>query len=406
MKTLITTIAVCLVGGLLINYLGAKEPIVKEPVVQRAKPEEIKELTHAHNKFGFKLLKELHTEGENVFISPSSISTAFGMLHNGTVDQVKQEFEDVFGWGGFNPDTFNSANKELISGLLSQDKKSILKIANSIWIRQDFDVETAFKVNNIKFFDSEVNNVPFNAQTVRRVNDWCTEKTHGKIKEMIQAFNPDSALLLLNAVYFKGTWTKPFDKRDTSPWDFTLSDNSKVKVPLMYKNDYLDYQETDEYQAVRLPFGKGETAMTFILPKKGLGKFQKTLTDSKFQEIQSKFNSRKIKLFVPRFKIEYKGKLKNPLQKMGLRKSFRLSSGFAKINRKEVLGISRVIHKTFLEVKEEGAEAAAVTAIGGANSVSMNPDPVLRINRPFLCTITNVKTGNVIFVGSVYNPLK
>ena len=223
------------------------------------------------------MLKELHTEGENVFISPTSISTAFAMLHNGTLNEIKKEFEDVFGWGSFKPETFNSANKELISGLLSQDKNSILEIANSIWIHQGFNVETAFKVNNIKFFDSEVNSAPFNQDTVKRVNDWASEKTYGKINRIINDFNPQERMLLINAVYFKGTWTKAFDKKNTHQQYFILIDNSKVIVPFMYRKDFLEYQETDDYQAVRLPFGKGETAMTFILPKKGLSEFQKTL---------------------------------------------------------------------------------------------------------------------------------
>ena len=411
MKTLLTTtLAASLIAALFINFAGADEPKPKSgqsgsAAVVPAKPAEIKNLTKAHNKFGFKMLKELHEEGKNVFISPTSINTAFGMLHNGTVGEIKKEFEDVFGWGEFNPATFNSANKDLMSTLLSADKKSILEIANSIWIRQGFEVQPAFKMDNMKFFNSEVNTTPFNQATVDRINGWADQKTHGKIKEIIKELKPLEVMVLVNAVYFKGLWTKPFNKKSTYPQDFTLSDNSKVKVPLMYKSDILEYQDTEDFQAVRLPFGKGDMAMTFILPKNDLKKFQETLTDERFQSIQSNFSKTDIDLQVPRFKIEYEKVLNTPLQNIGLRKSFGFSNGFAKINPKKELGISKVIHKTFLEVKEEGAEAAAVTAIK-IQLASAKLKPRMRINRPFMCAITNVKTGNVVFVGNIYNPLK
>jgi len=370
-----------------------------------AKPADIYSLTQAQNKFGFKMLKQLHIKGENVFISPTSINTAFGMLHNGTVGAVKQEFENVFGWGNFNNRSFNSANQALINSLISKEEKSILEIANSIWVRQKSPVEKDFVENNMKFFKAEVNNVPFNKQTVDRINGWAAEKTHGKIKEVIKKLSPDELMLLVNAVYFKGTWTKSFDKKNTYTQNFTLADNSKVKVPLMYQKETVEYMDNEDFQAVRLPFGKGDTAMTFILPKKGLANFQETLTEANFQNWQKRLSKRQVKLFVPKFKVEYATLLNDVLKKIGMTKAFELSRGFAKINPHLDLKISRVIHKTFLEVKEEGAEAVAVSAIG-IIKVSVDRTPVMRIDRPFLCAITNTKTGNIMFIGNIYNPLQ
>jgi RNA polymerase sigma factor (sigma-70 family) len=409
MKTIMSTALVAgLVAAAILNFAGAgevKNGNAGSVAEVTAKPAEIKQLTQAHNKFGFKLLKELHKEGENTFISPTSINTAFGMAHNGTVNAVKHEFEQVFGWSDFNSNTFNSANSELMKGLQSKDKKSILEIANSIWIRDSFKVENAFIKENMQFFDASVNNVPFNQQTIKRINDWADEKTHGKITEIIKELKPLEVMVLVNAVYFKGAWTDAFEKGSTYPQDFYLADKSKVKVPLMYKQSSMDYLETDDFQAVRLPFGKGETAMTFILPKNDLSDFQKNLTDKEFQSIQMKFSKKEISLFLPRFKIEYGTLLNTPLKNMGLKKPFGFSDGFAKINAIEQLRISKVIHKTFLEVKEEGAEAAAVTA-SKFEMASARLTPAMKINRPFLCAITNTKTGNVVFVGTIYNPLK
>ena len=153
----------------------------------------------------------------------------------------------------------------------------------------------------LKFFNSEANKVPFNQQTVDRINGWVNDKTHGKIKKVIRELRPSEVLVLVNAVYFKGDWTKPFDKDLTQVRDFTLSDSSKVKVPLMYKQTYFDYQETAKFQAVRLPFGKGDTAMTFILPKKSLNEFQNSFSDSEFQKIQTEFSRKRVQLYVPFF---------------------------------------------------------------------------------------------------------
>lgn len=401
MKVLLSvTLAIAAMTAVLINILKAEEAIAVEPV-------EIKKLTDSHNNFGFKLLKHLHKEGENTFISPSSVSTAFGMLHNGTVGGVKKEFEDVFGWQAYSPEAFKSANKELISTLVSADEKSILEIANSIWIQKGFEVQADFKIDNKQFFNAEVNNVPFDEQAVKRINNWCSEKTHGKIKEVIKELNPQEVMALINAVYFKGIWTKAFDKKRTYEQSFTLADKSQVKVPLMFREDTIEYLETDKYQAVRLPFGKGETAMTFILPAGSLSDFQNHLTDKEFESIQKRLRLKKLKLFVPRFKIDYEALLNEPLKKMGLKKSFGFSNGFAKINPTQELAISRVIHKTFLEVKEEGAEAAAVTAIlMKTKSVQIDRIPIMKLDRPFFCAISNTKTGNVVFAGNIYNPLK
>jgi serine protease inhibitor len=399
-----TTINLLLLAMLFSNIAEAKKPVTWKNLP--AKSTDTDSLTEAHNIFGFKILKELQDSDKNVFISPTSISTAFGMLHNGTVGAINEEFNSVFGWRGLSATTFNLANRALLAGLRSQNKSSKLEIANSIWIRQDFRVKPLFKKDQERYFNAVINSAPFNSKTVKRINLWTQQKTHGKIKEVIKALRSNEIMVLVNAVYFKGAWTKAFNKYSTRQRPFTLSNNSHIKVPIMQQEDIMEYAKTKDYQAVRLPFGKGDMAMTFILPTKGLRAFQQRMTAKDFGSIQSKFYKRKIELYVPRFKIKFSKVLNEPLKRIGLRKSFRFSKGFSKITDKE-LAISQVIHKTFVEVKEEGAEAAAVTAIkakGGWGGGKPRVE-IMKLDRPFMLAITHVKSGGVLFLGTIYNPL-
>jgi len=366
-------------------------------------------LTKAHNEFGFKLYRELQKEsnGENVFISPTSIATAFGMLYNGTVDQVRSEFDEVFEFTKVPDESFNTANQSLLWNLATSDKLAELDIANSIWIKSGFPVKPEFISTNVEHFDAVIKNAPFSPQTVKDINQWCSDKTRGKITSPLSKLTPDDIMVLVNAVYFKGLWQNPFDKQRTQSANFTLVDNSQVSVPLMAREGSYHFLENDEFQAVRLPFGDGEMAMSFILPKKGLEAYQQSISTESFVKLQSEMRRREVMLLVPRFKVELQNELKRSLKSLGMNEAFNFSMGFSSINSDEPLQISQVIHNTFLEVKEEGAEAAAVTAIAlGIEMAAMEEVPVMKIDRPFFCAISNIETGNVIFLGSIFNPLK
>ncbi|MDC3255986.1 serpin family protein [bacterium] len=365
-------------------------------------------LTKAHNEFGFKLYRELQKEsnGENVFISPTSIATAFGMLYNGTVDQVRSEFDEVFEFTKVPDESFNTANQSLLWNLAASDKLAELDIANSIWIKSGFPVKPEFISTNVVHFDAVIKNAPFSPQTVKDINQWCSDKTRGKITSPLSKLTPDDIMVLVNAVYFKGLWQNPFDKQRTQAANFTLVDNSQVSVPLMAREGSYHFLENDEFQAVRLPFGDGKMAMSFILPKKGLEAFQQSISTESFVKLQSEMRRREVMLLVPRFKVELQNELKRSLKSLGMNEAFNFSMGFSSINSDEPLQISQVIHNTFLEVKEEGAEAAAVTAIAlGIEMAAMEEVPVMQIDRPFFCAISNIETGNVIFLGSIFNPL-
>lgn len=365
-------------------------------------------LTKAHNEFGFKLYRQLQTgsAGQNIFLSPTSIATAFGMLYNGTTGPVRSEFGEVLEFSNVPDEGFNSANQSLIWNLATTDQSAELDIANSIWIRDGFAVESDFISTNVQHFDAVIKNVPFNHQTVKDVNQWCSDKTRGKINSPLSELTPDDVMVLVNAVYFKGLWESPFDKQYTQPGEFTLVDNSKIHVPLMMKKESFHFVENAELQAVRLPFGEGKMAMSFILPKKGLESFQESISTEYFSQLQKEMQKQEIILHVPRFKINLKNDLKQSLISLGMTTAFTGTNGFSGINPNENLSISQVIHDTFLEVKEDGAEAAAVTAIAIATEMAFEKaTPLMKIDRPFFCAISNIETGNIIFVGSIFNPM-
>ena len=408
---------VLVIAVVLFQFTGGKEKPRKQSNPKRSNPlrpasfptiSESNALTKAHNEFGFKLYRELQMEskGENIFISPTSIATAFGMLYNGTVDQVRSEFDEVLEFKNVSEKSFNLANQSLIWNLVASDEFAELDIANSIWVKDGFFVQPDFISTNVQHFDAVIKNAPFTQRTVWDINQWCSDKTRGKITSPLSELTADDIMVLVNAIYFKGLWKNPFDKRHTHPADFTLVDNSQISVSLMAREGSYHFLENDELQAVRLPFGDGKMAMSFILPKKGLEAFQQSISPESFVKLQNEMHKRKVMLLVPRFKIDSKKDLKRSLKSLGMKEAFKLTAGFSLINPNEYLGISQVIHNTFLEVKEEGAEAAAVTAIVITREMAtMEEVPLMKIDRPFFCAISNIETGNVVFLGSIFNPL-
>jgi len=421
MRIIVPCCLVFVIAIVLFQFTGGKERPRKQSNPRQSNPKrpnplrpvsfptiaESNALTKAHNEFGFKLYRELQMEskGENIFISPTSIATAFGMLYNGTVDQVRSEFEEVLAFKNVSDESFNLANQSLIWNLVASDEFAELDIANSIWVKDGFFVQPDFISTNVQHFDAVIKNAPFTQRTVWDINQWCSDKTRGKITSPLSELTADDIMVLVNAIYFKGLWKNPFDKRHTHPADFTLVDNSQISVSLMAREGSYHFLENDELQAVRLPFGDGKMAMSFILPKKGLEAFQQSISPESFVKLQNEMHKRKVMLLVPRFKIDSKNDLKRSLKSLGMKEAFKLTAGFSLINPNEYLGVSQVIHNTFLEVKEEGAEAAAVTAIVMLREMAAMEVPLMKIDRPFFCAISNIETGNIVFLGSIFNPL-
>lgn len=373
-------------------------------------------LSAANTRFAVKLFKELNVglgAGENIFVSPFSISTALAMVYNGASGETKQAMADTLEVAELDLAELNSAYFNLIKSLESVDVDVLLQIANSVWMEEGFapSVQADFLELVAAAFGSEVFTEDFaDPATLDKINGWIEDNTGGKIKDMLDQIPPDALMYLVNALYFKAAWTFPFDPEDTSEWDFTRSDGATKTVPMMTYGSLVTsfaYMADADYCAVRLPYGRDKVAFYGFIPwsydsDKTVEDFIADLTPEKleayFQGVDyPQSDGEGITIAVPRFKIEYKETLNDVLEALGMGPAFG-AGGFDGIA--EGLGISRVIHQTFIEVNEEGTEAAAATVVEMFSGIT----PSFVGDKPFFFVIRDDRSGSILFMGKVADP--
>ncbi|GAI76663.1 unnamed protein product, partial [marine sediment metagenome] len=261
-------------------------------------------------------------------------------------------------------------------------------------------------------YDGRLSEVDFAGatETARKtINAWVEKKTKDKIKELLKpgVLNRLTRLVLTNAIYFKGNWDSQFEKARTQPAPFTLTDGKKVNVPMMNQTEKFKYTEAESFQALELPYVDNELSMVILLPKEtdGLSDFEKTLTAGNLSEWLGKLRKRKVIVSVPKFRMTSQFSLAAVLKSMGMTDAFVPDAAdFSGMNGKRDLFISAVIHKAYVEVNEEGTEAAAATGVViGVTSMPARP-PVFRADHPFLFLIRDNRTGSILFIGRVMNP--
>jgi serpin B len=380
-----------------------------------ASPTDEQALAAANNGFAFKLFKQLAKDqpATNIFISPYSASTVLQMVDNGAAGQTKTEMQQVLGTTDLPDAVVNQANKDIARSLNSGNTNIILTTANAIWYRQGAPVKPEFIARNQKFFGSTVAPLNFaDPHSVDIINAWANEKTHGKISRIADGMIDPvyTRLFLANAVYFKGKWADPFDAKDTKDRPFHLRGGSQKEVPMMTQTKTFTYRRGTGYQAVRLPYQDENLAMYVFLPDTNSSpeKLLGIMNGDMWQRVTKPgFSEKEGTVVLPKFKLEYSVELKQPLEAMGMRTAFDMEkadfSGIA-----PQLYISAARQKTFVEVKEEGTEAAAVTAIGvGASSALELPPPnpfQMIVDRPFLFLIEDKPTGTILFMGVMFDP--
>jgi len=284
----------------------------------------------------------------------------------------------------------------------------IMQIANSIWYRQDFSVRDAFLQVNKYYFSAEVAPLDFNDPgAVITINEWVSENTRGKIQEIVAApIDPLTMLFLINAVYFKGTWTYQFDKSKTVDGQFTCGDGSVVSCKMMSQKEEYPYFGNEELQAVDLPYGDGKFNMAVFVPThiSDISNLMANFTQENWKGWTGSFSRQAVNLYMPQFKVEAEYNLNQILSALGMRIAFDPDmADFSHINDSVKLYISKVKHKTFVEVNEEGTEAAAVTSIEiGTTSGPM--EAVVRLDRPFIFVIHENHSGSILFMGILMKP--
>jgi serine protease inhibitor len=371
-----------------------------------------REIVSSDNDFGIEIFKSVlqkEADSSNVFISPVSISLALAMTYNGAEGTTKEAMETTLKKSGYSIDEINQLYKNLMQGLLSVDPKVTLEIANSIWYRQGFEVIPDFINVNRNYFKAEVNALDFNSpNSVLTINNWVSDNTNNKIDKIINEIPGDAVMYLINAIYFKGTWTYEFDKGKTTDRTFTLMNDSTVDLPFMEQETDLNYQYNDLFSAVELPYGKANYSMIVLLPNYGktINDIIAGLNSDAWNSWTHSFTLQDVVVRLPKFRFQFKEKLNDALTDMGMGIAFTDAADFSKINDNSGLKISKVLHKTFVEVNEEGTEAAAVTSVEIVLTSAEGPFVLFfDVNKPFLFIIREKESNAIIFIGRVMNPV-
>lgn len=370
-------------------------------------------IVSSNNELGFQLLAEAPRDKEgNIFISPTSLFMALAMVYNGADGETKEEISKVLNANGLNAEDINKANASLMT-ILSENAEQIqLSIANSIWLNESYHFQEEFASTSRDYFNAEIKEIIIeDAQSPKVINDWVNKATNGKIGEIVgEELNPEFVTMLINAIYFYGGWTYPFEASLTKAHEFTLEGGSTKDVPLMELHEHLFYMENNLFQAVSLPYGQNENIrMEVFLPNESisLGEFEKMLTYENWQEWRGSFAETEGTILLPKFKLEYEVELKETLESLGMSSAFNKNANFSNmIQEAQEIAISSVKQKTFIDVNEEGTEAAAVTSVE-METAAMQPmyDPFhMEVNRPFYIFIVDEKTDVILFMGSITNP--
>jgi serpin B len=402
------------IAVMLMNYSHqSTEPSSGQPVGGQLSVLE-KSVISSGNSFGFNLFTKVNNseQNKNVFISPFSVSMAFGMLLNGangpTLDSLKQALGDA----GLSLDDINNSYQSISSKLTNLDATVVFQIANSIWYRFGVSVLPKFLNDNRNYFDAEVDSLDFTqSSAVQTINGWVNTKTKGKIPTILNNIPPDAMMYLINAIYYKGTWTYQFNSQYTKDASFTCADGSNVSCKLMSEEATFSYYADAYMQVIDLPYGNRSFSMTIILPHTNIAidQFAAGLTQAQWDAIINKLDSSKVDLYLPKFTLAWGESMRDELKALGMKIAFSGAADFSRISQTDKLFISDVIHKTFIDVDERGTEAAAVTIIilPGASQYSPPPPaiPVMRIDHPFIFAIREHQSGTILFIGKIVNPV-
>jgi len=385
-------------------------------------------VVEGNNRFALQLYQQLRAADGNLFFSPYSVSTALAMTYAGargdTERQMAQalwyptskEVLEKLGIAGEPMTAEESAGAfgGIIRELNTKGGKDAyeLRVANALWGQQGFAFLDAFVRLVEAEYGGRIRNVDFVGATEkarRTINAWVEEQTNGKIKDLISqgAVGRMTRLVLTNAIYFKGKWASQFKEDRTQDAPFTLLDASKVQVPMMNQKARFGYAQTDELQVLQLPYVGNELSMVILLPKAvdGIRQLEQELTVENLRVWVEGIREQEVIISIPKFKMTSKFSLQTVLAQMGMAQAFTGAADFSGMTGRRDLFISAVIHQAYVDVNEEGTEAAAATGVV-MKLTSMGPDrtPVFRADHPFIFMIRDNASGSILFLGRVISP--
>ena len=361
------------------------------------------------NEFSMKLFREQSASQGSTVISPLSVAFVLGMINDGAEGTTREEILAALGFGNDDAETVNGLMKKLIEGAPAVDKKVTVALANNVTVRNDYQLQDTYAKTMKEYYEASVYSLDFTKpEALQTINGWCNEKTNGLIPKIIDELGDDLMLCLLNAIYFKGEWGDKFDKSQTYGEVFTSASGAEsVKmIEMMHKTAKAEYAKENGMKALRLPFGDGRYAMTFLLPDKadGLADLKAKLTGTTLQGLTMK--EQEVEMILPVFATEVEMNLIPLLQKQGLNRMFTPEAELPNIalranGDKAQLMVMLMKQKTRLGVNEEGSEGAAVTIAEVYASEAPDDGQKLKFyaNHPFVYAITEQATGAVFFIG-------
>jgi serine protease inhibitor len=368
----------------------------------------------ADNAFTLKLFKEISTsEGtdKNLFMSPLSVSFAVGMTANGAKGETLDAINNTMNFTGFTQPAVNSYYNKLMTELPGLEPNTQLKIANSIWYRQGLEVLQPFIDVNTSSYQAKVQALDFASPDAKNtINSWVSDKTNGKIPRIVDAISSESQMFLINAIYFKSVWKTKFDAGETKKRNFNLAGSGSVQADFMAgKIDYNNNIVTEGGKTTiiaEFPYAHDRFSMVAILPDASVSAKDliASIDADKWNSWMAGLGAQQSQVYFPKFKFSYGKSLKDPLINLGMGRAFSDMADFTGIRAAGGLTITDVKHKAFVDVNEQGTEAAAATSVE-IGLTSAGPIPVLEFNRPFIFVIREMKTGLVLFAGVVNNPL-
>lgn len=366
----------------------------------------------ADNAFTINLFKTVQTadkSGNNLFMSPLSVSFALGMASNGANGATLDAINNTLGFKGFTEDEVNAYYNKLITDLPKLDPQTTLNIANSIWYNQSVSILPQFLNTNSTNFNAKIQALDFNnPASLNTINNWVSGETNGKIPKIISELSGDDVMVLVNAIYFKSVWKTKFDASKTAKQAFYLPDQSTVQTDFMNgsKIDYNIYNDNNA-RVVELPYSNSKYSLVIITPNGGntLKNLISALDTTTWQSWMTKLVPASGVVVMPKFKFSYNVLLNGALSALGMGNAFSNAADFTRINAAGGISITKVQHEAYIAVDESGTEAAAATGVVIGFTASAPTQPVT-IDHPFLFAIREMKTGLILFAGTVNNPLQ
>jgi serine protease inhibitor len=407
-RTLAARLTAAAALAVALGCAGATEPADRPDPAIDALPRPLSaaesKVLAASNEFSFALFRRLSEaqKDSNVFVSPLSASMALGMAMNGAAGTTYDQMRSALSFGSASEQDIDDGYKSLISLLRGLDPGVDVRVANSVWYRAGFPVAPAFLDVSKSAFDARVTALDFASPgAVTTINDWVSSATAGKIPTIIDRIDRDQAMFLINAIYFKGRWREKFDPSATIDAQFRGVAGSQP-VKLMHRSGMMGVSYTPDFIAVELAYGNGAYALTALLPTEGksLDALAASLQRQTWATWTAQLHEGTVDLYFPRLALEWERGLIPDLQTLGMRDAF--ADGVADFSRMSTGGVPLFINivkqKTYVDVNEEGTEAAAVTNVG----ISLTSAPAsVRFDRPFLFVIRERLSGTIVFMGKI-----